>query len=309
MKEIKLKAPAKINLYLTVLGRRKDGFHSLDSVMQAVELFDEIKLEEKTSGIKIVSPCPGIPRGKENIVYQAARLVLEKLRLKKGVIIHLTKRIPVGAGLGGGSSDAAAVLLGLNRLWDLGLTKKKLVDWAKKLGSDVPFFIEGKTARVRGRGEKVQSLAAESFYYLLFFPGFSLSTKEVYKTFSRNNMSLNNHREGNNKFRRLDKKNYSHHLKEIKKLSLALKNGTPGLLQNHLYNGLEETVFKLRPKLLTYREKLFQAGLPVVKVCGSGSTLFAPVKNIREARFFLKKLKVRKGVYIVKSLDALRLEC
>lgn len=288
MKSIKIKAPAKINLYLAVLEKRKDGFHNLDSVLQVINLFDEIKLKEGNQGIKLSSSSPKLSQGEANLAYRAARIFLEKTCLNKGLVIELKKHIPIGAGLGGGSSDAAAVLSGLNRLWNLKLDKNKLLKWAKELGSDVPFFIEGKTARVRGRGEKIKSLKVKKpFYFLLFFPGFSLSTAEVYKKFSQDKPRLSSREKLRN---------------EIKNLSLALKTGDLDLLKKNLYNNLEKVVFKLKPQLLAYQKRLSQVGLRPLKVCGSGSTLFAPVRSIREAKKLAAKLKLRKGVYIVKSL-------
>ncbi len=286
MKEIKVKAPAKINLYLAVFGKRKDGFHNIETVMQTVNFFDEIKLKERPCGIKIFSSHhPQIPKGKNNLAYQAARLFLERTGLKKGILIKLKKNIPVGAGLGGGSSDAAAVLRGMNKLWNLKLSRKKLIKWAKELGSDVPFFIEGNTAWARGRGEKINALRSrKSFCFLLFFPGRPLSTAKVYQTFAQD--------------KKIGRKK---HIERIRQLSGALENGNLKRLKVSLYNDLEKTVFKIRPDILAYCQNLSQAGLDPVKLCGSGSALFTPVGNIRRAEYFVNKLNLRKEARIVKS--------
>ena len=285
MKEIKVKAPAKINLYLAVFGKRKDGFHNVETVMQTVSFFDEIKLKERPSGIKISSSHSQIPKGKSNLAYRAARLFFRRTGLKKGIFINLKKNIPVGAGLGGGSSDAAAVLRGMNKLWNLKLSREKLIEWAKELGSDVPFFIEGNTAWARGRGEKINALKGrKSFYFLLFPPGRPLSTAKVYQAFSPD--------------KKIGRKK---HMERIRQLTGALESGNLKRLKVFLYNGLEKTVFKIRPDILAYCRSLSQAGLNPVKLCGSGSALFAPVQNIRQAEYFIDKLKLRKEVRIVKS--------
>lgn len=293
MKEICLKAPAKINLYLAVLGKRKDGFHQIETVMQTVSLFDEIKLIEQNSGIKVLSSSSKIPKGPANLVYQAADFFLRKTKIKRGVLIELKKNIPVGAGLGGGSSDAAAVLKGLNKLWGLKLSQKKLLAWAQELGSDVPFFIKGGTAWASGRGEKIKALKIKkNFCFLLFFPGFPLFTAKVYKTFSQ----LNRQAEPENH------KHIKYITREVKQLIFNLKKGDLQLLKENLYNGLEKAVFKLSPDLMAYRRKLYRTGLKPVLVSGSGTTLFTPVKSVTEAENFINKLNFRKGVYIVRSL-------
>ena len=285
MKEIRIKAPAKINLYLAVFGKRKDGFHNIETVMQTVDFFDEIELKERPGGIRIFSSHPQIPKGKSNLAYQAARLFLERTGLKKGIFINLKKNIPVGAGLGGGSSDAAAVLRGMDKLWNLKLSKKKLIRWAKELGSDVPFFIKGNTAWVRGRGEKVKVLRGRrSFCFLLFFPGRALSTAKVYHSFTQD--------------KEFGKRK---HIGRLRKLTGTLKGGNLKQLKTSLYNGLEKTVFRIRPDILAYYRNLTQAGLAPVKLCGSGSALFAPVGNVRQAEYFINKLNLRKEARIVKS--------
>jgi len=296
MQEINVKAPAKINLYLSVLGRRKDKFHRIETVMQAVSLFDEIKLRKSKDGIKFYSVHSRLPKGPGNLAYQAARLFLQKTRLKEGVSIELKKHIPVGAGLGGGSSDAGAVLCGLNRLWNLKISKKKLICWAKELGSDVPFFIEGRTARVSGRGETVKPLPVKkSFHFLLFFPGVSLSTARVYKALSKGKSAL--------EFKGECRRDIERYKEDIRQLACALKDGDFNLMRECIYNSLEAVVFKIMPRLLIYRERLERAGLWSVKVCGSGSTLFAPVRNVREAEYIINTLELRRGVYIVRSLN------
>ncbi|PIU83199.1 MAG: 4-(cytidine 5'-diphospho)-2-C-methyl-D-erythritol kinase, partial [Elusimicrobia bacterium CG06_land_8_20_14_3_00_38_11] len=143
MVEIKLKANAKINLFLDILNKRKDGYHNIRTIFQEISLTDEIYVREIKNGIKIFCAHPKVPTNKTNLVYKAADLLKKHSGIKKGILIKIKKNIPVGGGLGGGSSDAAAVLKGLNKLWNLKLTKNQLAGIGKKIGADVPFFIYG----------------------------------------------------------------------------------------------------------------------------------------------------------------------
>lgn len=151
---LKLKAPAKVNLTLEVLGRRPDGYHEIGSIIQAIGLYDVLTMEP-AQGLEVE---PEMIAGEENMVMKAARLLKDATGTLQGARLRLTKSIPVRMGLGGGSSDAAATLTGLNRLWGLGLSRERLLPLALALGSDVPFFVHGSTALVEGRGETVTPL-------------------------------------------------------------------------------------------------------------------------------------------------------
>ncbi len=182
-----LAAPAKVNLYLRVLGRRPDGYHDLDSVFHTVGLADEVRLEDAPGGGFTLTCSEKALEGPENLCLQAARALREHLEALghpaagRGARIHLTKRIPAGAGLGGGSSDAAAVLNGLNRLWELDFRPATLAGIGATLGSDVPFFLYGGAARVGGRGERVTPVPPRSgTWCLLVHPGVAVSTAAVY---------------------------------------------------------------------------------------------------------------------------------
>jgi 4-diphosphocytidyl-2-C-methyl-D-erythritol kinase len=157
---IALKAPAKINLSLRVLGRRLDGYHDIDSVMQMVGLYDDVAVAPGRRGFDVFVEGADLPGGPGNLVYDAATALAKAAGVSTGASIRLTKRIPIGAGLGGGSSDAAAALMALNRLWRLRWTRTRLAELGAGLGSDVPFFFFGPTARVAGRGELVARAAA-----------------------------------------------------------------------------------------------------------------------------------------------------
>src|SRR5512145_1860184 len=158
MKELVLYAPAKVNLCLCVLGKRPDGYHEVEMLMQAVGLYDRISVRQAISGISVDCAAAGVPTGEGNIAYRAAREVLDRSKSPAGVSISITKNIPVAAGLGGGSSDAAAVLIACNELTDARLPKEQLAEIGTSLGMDVPFFFHGPTALARGRGELLQTL-------------------------------------------------------------------------------------------------------------------------------------------------------
>ncbi|MBM4296381.1 MAG: 4-(cytidine 5'-diphospho)-2-C-methyl-D-erythritol kinase, partial [Deltaproteobacteria bacterium] len=189
---MKIRAPAKINLTLRVVGRRADGYHLLDTIMVPVSLYDEVEIRklrgvaDKKSHvaplIQIRSDHPSVPDDEQNLAYRAARLILAKARSGQPIEIRIRKRIPVGAGLGGGSTDAAATLVGLNRLLNLGYSSRQLERLGLKLGADVPFFVRGRPARARGIGERLEPFRHVGRCWLVIvYPGFPVSTAWVYR--------------------------------------------------------------------------------------------------------------------------------
>ncbi len=179
--KVRVLSPAKINLFLKVLRKRKDGFHEILSWMQMVDLQDEIALEKTSQGIEIISDQKSVPTDSSNLAFWAAEFFLRKTKITGGVRIKIKKRIPVGAGLGGGSSNAASVLTGLQRLFKARLTYVQMISLARRLGSDVPFFFTTGSALATGRGEKVHSLNLPLNYWLVLVnPGFEVSTKWAY---------------------------------------------------------------------------------------------------------------------------------
>ena len=179
-----LDAPAKINLTLDIKGKRSDGYHELETVMHQITLADRITLTAIRQGIEISSNHPELPVGEMNLAYRAASILLEKHPVGGGVSIHIDKVIPIGAGLAGGSTDAAAVLKGLNILYELGLSGQELMSLGLEIGSDVPFCVQGGTALARGRGEQLQALPPQiKLFLLLVKPNFSVSTAEVFGQF------------------------------------------------------------------------------------------------------------------------------
>jgi 4-diphosphocytidyl-2-C-methyl-D-erythritol kinase len=176
-----VRAHAKINLNLRVLGRRPDGFHDLETLVQSISLHDTLEFYSHDDGIRLEVDDPGVPADPGNLVWQAAASLARAAPTPLGVGIRLGKRIPVGAGLGGGSSDAAATLIALNKIWSLGLSLADLALIAAELGSDVPFFLAGGTALLTGRGTEVRALPDVLGYRLVVvFPGVPLATREVY---------------------------------------------------------------------------------------------------------------------------------
>ena len=255
-KKLMLEAPAKVNLFLAVGGKRPDGYHEVLTLIQAVELCDLIMVE-LSSSTKIELEVEGdIPRDEGNLCLRAARVFQERIGRELGARIGLRKRIPVGAGLGGGSSDAAAVLLGLNLLLGEPLEREALEGAAAELGSDVPFFLQGGTAVAEGRGERVRRLPpAEEIWVLLLNPGFALSTADVYREFDRLNPSpppppgvL------------------------PQGLVRGLERGDLEEVGAHIRNDLVEAVLRLAPGLGSLLERLVREGPGGMS--GSGPTLF-----------------------------------
>src|ERR1041385_2353035 len=178
-------SPCKVNLLLNILGKRRDGFHELETVMHPVAVFDKLTFNRRTAGIKLTCSNPLLPTDSRNLVYAAASKFLEKAKVSDGVAIHLDKNIPLVAGLGGGSGNAATTLLGLNELFDSPLSESELHSMAAELGSDVPFFLQSKPALATGRGESIQPLvffpALRGAWFVLAHPGFGISTAWCYR--------------------------------------------------------------------------------------------------------------------------------
>lgn len=259
---MELKAHAKINLTLEVLYRRNDGFHQIRTILQELELCDILNLEENPGGkIELFCSDSTLPAGEENLAYQAANLLQGRYAPGKGVRIRLNKKIPVAAGLGGGSSNAAAVIKGLNRLWGLSLEKETLAKLGAILGSDVPFFLYGGTCLAEGRGEQVRTLPHfPQVKVLLAAPaGMKLSAAQVYDCLN------------------LDKIPESKATTELFALLAANKKSPENAweeISKKLYNHLERPVFSRCKDVALLKQKLLERGLPAL-LSGSGPTVFA----------------------------------
>lgn len=262
---LELKAPAKINLTLEILYRRSDGFHELRTVMQELEYGDLLCFTELPDGqIKLFCDEPSLPGGEENLAWRAAALMQDYYAPKRGVRLDLAKKIPVAAGLGGGSSDAAAVLKGLNILWRLNLGPEKLHDLAAQIGSDVPFFLYGGTALAEGRGELIRPLPPlPSFPVLLVaMPQRTLSTALVYRALKWEKIK-SGEKTGNLVHLLAGEdgsKRYNHVLMEE--------------LFSVMVNDLERPAFALAGELASLKKELQELGLRVL-LSGSGPTFFA----------------------------------
>lgn len=191
MNKIRLKAMAKINLGLDVVRKREDGYHEVRMIMQTIRMYDQIQLEaQETPGIRVATNLSYLPTNEDNLVYKAAKLLMEEFEVKKGLSIDLRKFIPVAAGMAGGSSDAAAVMVGVNRLFHLNLSQKELMDRGVKIGADVPYCILRGTALAEGIGEKLKPLPpAPACYVLIAKPGIHVSTKFVYTNLRANELT------------------------------------------------------------------------------------------------------------------------
>ena len=278
-KKLKFKTPAKINLGLHIHKKRDDGFHELETLFQMVAWFDEMEMEETSEKVELFCDTPGVPSDENNLVIKAVRLI-QNLFPKKcgGVKIKLKKNIPFGAGLGGGSGNAAGTLLALNYLWDLNLPRDEFIQMASKLGSDVPFFLMSPCARGKGKGEILQPIKNPiSFYTLMVYPGFPIATPWVY-----GNLKLKLTKAENN----------------ISILTNFLLRSEFAQLGAALYNDLELVVFKRYPEILEIKNELLHLGAGGALLSGSGSTVFGIFENPEIAkkalaRFTGEKYRVR----------------
>jgi len=269
---ISLKAPAKINLFLEILGKRDDGYHEIETVMQEIDLVDNLQFEEIQEGVKLKCNDKNIPSDENNLVCKAANLILNECGIRKGVLISLEKNIPVGAGLGGGSSDAAATLKALNLLWKIGLNDAELMEFAAKLGSDIPFFIKGKTALCSGRGEKITPIEVKSeMNYLVIFPRINISTSIIYR-----NLKID-----------LTKK-----IIDVSFFLDALKHRKLADISKLLYNRLEEVIFATYPDLLDVKSALDHFDFCGLSVSGSGSAFFGLCKDKQQAEAIKSKIEL-----------------
>ncbi|ANA80216.1 4-diphosphocytidyl-2C-methyl-D-erythritol kinase [Paenibacillus vortex V453] len=278
------KAPAKINLMLDVLHKRPDGFHEVEMVMTMIDLADRLEMsEQRRDTIIITSQAGYIPLDEKNLAFQAARLIKERYDVKKGVHIHLDKKIPVAAGLAGGSSDAAATLRGLNRLWELNIPQQELLALGAELGSDVPFCVTGGTALATGRGEVLTPIPnPPQCWVIVAKPPINVSTAEVYG--------------------RLRSEQIQHH-PSAERMVEALSQGSFQLMCQSLGNVLEEVTLKMHPEVQQLKEGMLKLGADGALMSGSGPTVFGLVsKESKVARIYNGLRGFCKEVYAVRLL-------
>ncbi|AFU16182.1 4-diphosphocytidyl-2-C-methyl-D-erythritol kinase [Bacillus thuringiensis MC28] len=254
-----MKAPAKINLSLDVLGKRQDGYHEVKMIMTTIDLADRLELMELAEDrIEILSHNRYVPDDQRNLAYQAAKLLKEKFNVKKGVSITIEKTIPVAAGLAGGSSDAAATLRGLNKLWNLGLTIEELAELGSEIGSDVSFCVYGGTAIATGRGERIEHIKTPpSCWVILAKPHIGVSTADVY---------------GNLKLNRVTHPN-------VDKMVDVINAGDYKGICDTVGNVLEDVTFKMHPEVARIKAQMKRFGADAVLMSGSGPTVFGLVHH------------------------------
>lgn len=282
MKELKLKAMAKINLGLDVLRKREDGYHELRMIMQTIRLYDRVHLTvTEAPGIRVKTNLSFLPVNEDNLVYRAAKLLMDEFSVKKGLFINLEKHIPVAAGLAGGSSDAAAVLVGVNRLFKLGLSQQELMDRGVKLGADVPYCILRGTALAEGIGEELTPLPAPPFCYVLIAkPKVHVSTKFVY---------------GNLKAAELQEH------PDIDGQIAALQAGDLQSLAGLMGNVLETVTIPAYPVIEEIKNEMKRMGAVNAMMSGSGPTVFGLFDDKSKARKVYEKLRkgsIAKQVYL-----------
>jgi 4-diphosphocytidyl-2-C-methyl-D-erythritol kinase len=255
------KSPCKVNLLLNILGKRADGFHELETVMQPINLCDELTFERSGSGIAMTCSNPSLPTDGSNLVLRAAAKFLERAQIRDGVRIHLEKRIPMAAGLGGGSGNAAITLLALNELFGAPTNSDVLHEIAASLGSDIPFFLQSKPALATGRGEIIESLdnfpALDGRAFLLVHPGFGIATAWAYKELARFPSALNGEKG------------------RARRLIGALHSGDMRKASREFYNSLEAPALEKYPWLVVLQDVLRENGALATMMSGSGSTTFA----------------------------------
>jgi len=279
-----LKSFAKLNLYLQVLNKRKDNFHNLSTLFARVDLADRLIFKKRPDSlIKIKSDSLEVPADSANLCYRAAELLRQELKLSLGVDIRLKKRIPVGAGLGGGSSNAANVLLGLNKLWKLNLSKTKLLNLGSKLGSDVPFFIhQAKFALGSQRGDRISplsSLKKVKLWFILVYPNLKVSTPLVYQKFDA-------YLSADGDFSRLTRPRGN-----VRILTSQLLKKGKAVDASCLFNALEIATGSLYPVIYQVKNALSDMGLDKVMMSGSGSAVFAISDSRKDAQSLKSKLR------------------
>ncbi|HHV27111.1 MAG TPA: 4-(cytidine 5'-diphospho)-2-C-methyl-D-erythritol kinase [Tissierellia bacterium] len=284
MEELIIEAYGKVNLALDVIRKRNDGYHDINTIMQQIDLKDIVTIRDREKGIKIECDNPEIPVDSSNLVYTAWEKMKEKAKIDRGVHIIIEKNIPVASGLAGGSTDAAAVLKGLNKLWKLNFSKKELMDIGVSIGADVPYCIMGGTALAEGIGEKLKILKSFSNKLILLAnPGISVSTAHVYNSL------------------RLDKIEKS---PDMDMLVQAVENDDIYTLAKNMGNVLEQVTVEEFSQIKTIKEDMIRYGALGSLMSGSGPTvfgLFDDEKKLVKCKEYLEK-KVAK-VIITKTIE------
>ncbi len=282
MDHISLKALAKINLGLDVVRRREDGYHEVRMIMQTIHLYDKLDIQKTTeSGIAITSNLSYVPTNENNLVYKAGKLLMVEFDIKEGVSVHLQKRIPVAAGMAGGSTDAAAMLYGMNQIFDLGLSRKELMERGVKIGADVPYCLMRGTALAEGIGEKLTSLPPMvKCSVLIAKPAISVSTKFVYENLKLNEETIH---------------------PDIDQLITDINDKDLHAIAGHMGNVLETVTIPEYPVIAEIKEQMMKSGAVNAMMSGSGPTvfgLFEDEETVKKAYDDMVKSGLAKQIYI-----------
>jgi 4-diphosphocytidyl-2-C-methyl-D-erythritol kinase len=273
---VKIRTPAKLNLSLRIVGKRKDGYHLLDTMMVPITLFDELEIKRRVgksrtsnraAPVRVTCDHPLVPGGKKNLAHKAAALLLRAAGIQPAIDIHIRKRIPVGAGLGGGSTDAAAALVGLNRLLKLGYSTRLLERLAAVIGADVPFFIRSRPARAGGIGDRLRPIRIKPRWVVVLYPNFAVYTDWVYR-----NLSFNLTKSRPNT-----------------RVSTLLTRGQKyaGLF----VNDLEGVTVRRYPRIKLLKDSLIELGALGASMTGSGSAVFGVFGSREKAKNAFRRLR------------------
>ncbi len=270
MSVISIKSPAKINLYLKVLGKRKDGYHEIESVILPINIYDKIILSKRAVGLDFFCDHNELQDAENNLAYQAAQMLADFTGRQLPVSIKLYKKIPIAAGLGGGSSNAASVLLGLNQLYNLGVSRNKLLGIGAQLGADIPFFILSHPAIATGKGEKLTPINFNPTWLVVINPGFPVKTAQTYASI---NLGLT--------------KAWGYN----KMPAVPVDDADVGKLADLLKNDLEPPVIKQYPLIDEIKKRLLAKGAEGALMSGSGPSVFGLFSSSNKAYTAYKKLK------------------
>ncbi len=277
MKTLTLRSPAKLNLHLRILGKRSDGYHDLLTIFHRISLADTIRIRKTSRAFRLTTDLKGLETGEGNLITKAFRALQKEFPGIGGVSVHLTKRIPLGGGLGGGSSNAAFFLLGMKKLFGLRISRQKLLAIGKKLGADVPFFLsELPQVTASGIGEKMKKLPCRGrLWFLLLVSDQGLNTKKVYRELRWRGKPLSLTKEG----------------RIVRILRFLLEKKKMREAAALIRNDLESSAFGLKPAIPRAIAVLKDLGAPLVRMTGSGPTVFAVCSSRREVNDLARKLK------------------
>lgn len=271
MNAYQMKAYAKINLGLDVVGILENGYHEVKMVMQTVGIYDELSFERAESGIAVTTDSGELPTDENNLIYKAAKLMFDTYGIREGIRIHLQKNIPIAAGMAGGSTDAAATMKGINRLFDLGCSLRELMELGVQIGADVPYCVMGGTALAEGIGEKLTALApAPECFLVVAKPDINVSTKYVYE--------------------HLDAEGVEKH-PDIDGMVKAIAEGSLQGILDRMGNVLENVTVKAHPIIDTIKERMRELGAVGSMMSGSGPTVFGIFLEEAKARDAYQQIK------------------